>query len=89
MKRLLLLWKTARHDLRVLYGALAHPDRPVWLIPALAIVALYAFEPFNFAMPVLGLVDDGVLVPLALHMLVLALPVSMRRTSARPHPEDA
>lgn len=82
MKRLLLLWKTARRDLRVLWLALGHPDRPGWLLPALGLVALYAIEPFNFAMPILGLVDEGVLVPLALHLIVLRLPASLRGTAA-------
>jgi uncharacterized membrane protein YkvA (DUF1232 family) len=78
MKRLLMLWKTARRDLRVLRLALGHPDRPGWLIPALGLVTLYAIEPFNFAIPMLGIVDDGVLVPLVLHLIVLMLPVSLR-----------
>lgn len=83
MKRSLMLWKIARHDLRVLWLALGHPDRPGWLIPALGLVTLYAIEPFNFAMPILGLVDDGVLLPLVLHLIGLGLPVSLRRTVAR------
>ncbi|KVU02826.1 hypothetical protein WK62_17480 [Burkholderia ubonensis] len=83
MKRLLLLWKTARYDLRVLWFALRHPDRPGWLIPALGLVTLYAIEPFNFAMPILGVLDDGALVPLVLHLIVLGLPVSLRGATAR------
>lgn len=78
MKRLIMLWKTARCDLHVLRLALNHPDRPSWLIPALGLVTLYAIEPFNFAIPLLGIVDDGVLVPLVLHLIVLGLPVSLR-----------
>lgn len=83
MKRLLMLWKTARHDLRVLRIALGHPDRPRWLIPVVGLVTLYAIEPFNFAMPILGVLDDGVLVPLVLHLIVLGLPVSLRGATAR------
>ncbi|HDR8934516.1 YkvA family protein [Burkholderia vietnamiensis] len=82
MKRLLLLWKTARYDLRVLWFAFRHPERPGWLIPALCLVTLYAIEPFNFAMPILGLVDDGVLVTLVLHLIVLWLPVSLLGATA-------
>ncbi|MGZ2749689.1 hypothetical protein [Burkholderia stagnalis] len=83
MKRLLLLWKTARHDLRVLWAALNHPDRPGWLIPALGLVAVYAIEPLNFAIPLLGVVDDAVLVPLVLHLIVLGLPTSLRGATVR------
>ncbi|MGZ2744474.1 hypothetical protein [Burkholderia diffusa] len=59
MKRLLLLWTTAQRDLRVLWLALGHPDRPGWLVPALGLVALYAIEPFNFAIPILALSTTG------------------------------
>jgi len=75
MKRLLLImWRMSKADLRLLWFALRHPDRPAWLLPASAMLALYAFEPFNFALPVLGVVDDMVLVPLALHYLLKLLP---------------
>lgn len=83
MKRLLVLWKTARRDLRVLWFALGRPDRPGWLLPVLGLVALYAIEPFNVAMPILGLIDDGVIVPLVLHLIVLRLPVSLQGSVAR------
>ncbi|ALX16993.1 hypothetical protein P350_35845 [Burkholderia cepacia JBK9] len=83
MRRLLLLWKTARRDLRVLWTALSHPDRPGWLIPVLGLVAVYALEPFNIAIPLLGLVDDAVLVPIVLHLIVLGLPVSLRSAAVR------
>lgn len=68
-----------RDDLRVLLYALRHPDRPGWLVPATALVALYAIDPFNVAVPFVGIVDDGVLVPLALHLMVSCLPIQLRR----------
>ena len=79
MKRITLLWKIVRNDLRVLRYALRHPDRPGWLIPAIALVALYAIDPFNFAVPFVGVVDDGVLVPMALHLMVRCLPTQLQR----------
>lgn len=79
MKRIALLWKLAKVDLHVLWSALRHPDRPVWLLPVTALLALYAMAPFNLAIPVIGLVDDGVIVPLALHMIVRWLPQPLRR----------
>ncbi|CAG9247660.1 hypothetical protein BDI4_210008 [Burkholderia diffusa] len=63
----------------VLRVALGHADRCVWLIPALAIVALYAIEPFNFTALVLGLIEDCVLVPQVLRLLVLGLRCAARR----------
>lgn len=79
MKRIALLWKLARIDLKVLWSALRDPDRPIWLLPVTALLALYAMAPFNLAIPVVGLVDDGVIVPLALHMIVRCLPLPLRR----------
>ncbi|CAG9258208.1 conserved hypothetical protein [Burkholderia diffusa] len=83
MRRIIQIWKTAGNDVKVLYGAIVHQDRPVWLIPALVLVAIYTLNPFNFAVPLLGIVDDAVIVPLALHFLVLRLPASLRGVVVR------
>ncbi len=78
MKRFLLLWRVGRQDLRLLWFALRHPARPVWLLPAAGLLALFAFEPANFAIPLLGAVDDLLLLPILLHGLVGALPAEVR-----------
>ncbi len=78
MRRLLLFWRVGRHDLRMLWFALRHPGRPGWLLPAAALLALFALEPANFAIPLLGIVDDLVLLPMALHAMVSLLPASVR-----------
>jgi uncharacterized membrane protein YkvA (DUF1232 family) len=83
MKKIVWLWKIVRDDLRVLWCALQHPGRPGWLIPAIALVALYAIDPFNFAIPFVGIVDDGVLVPMALHLMVRCLPTQLQRLRRR------
>lgn len=83
MRRIIKIWKTAGNDLKVLCGAVIHQDRPIWLIPALVLVVIYTLNPFNFAVPVLGIVDDAVIVPLALHFLVLRLPDSLRGVVVR------
>jgi uncharacterized membrane protein YkvA (DUF1232 family) len=75
MKKLIfLLWRMSKTDLRLLWFALKHGDRPRWLLPATAGLALYAVSPFNLALPLLGVVDDMVIVPLALHFLLKLLP---------------
>jgi uncharacterized membrane protein YkvA (DUF1232 family) len=83
MKKIALLLKVVRNDLRVLWYAMRHPDRPVWLMPAFVLVALYAIDPFNFAVPFVGIVDDGVLVPMALHLMVRFLPTELQRLRRR------
>jgi uncharacterized membrane protein YkvA (DUF1232 family) len=74
MPRLLRLWRLSGRDLRLLWFAMKHPRRPLWLLPAAIAMGVYAIEPFNFAIPVLGLVDDLVVLPLALHALLKLLP---------------
>lgn len=89
MKRFLLLWRVARQDLRLLWFALRHPQRPVWLLPAAALLALFALEPANFALPLVGAIDDLVLLPIVLHALVALLPPEVRAAfggGGRPAP---
>jgi len=64
--------------LRLLWFALLHRHRPIWLWPAAAVLGLYALEPGNFLIPVLGFVDDLVVLPLLLHLVVTFLPVEIR-----------
>lgn len=78
MKRLLLFWRVGGQDLRLLWFALRHPHRPLWLLPAAGLLALFALEPANFALPLLGAVDDLVLLPIFLHALVGVLPAEVR-----------
>jgi uncharacterized membrane protein YkvA (DUF1232 family) len=81
MIRLFRLWRLGAKDLRLLWFALRHPHRPVWLWPAALVLALYALEPLNFAVPLLGVVDDFVLLPLVLHLLIKFLPLHIRLES--------
>jgi uncharacterized membrane protein YkvA (DUF1232 family) len=78
MLRLMRLWRLAAVDLRILWFALRHPHRPIWLWPAAIVLGLYAFEPLNFAIPALGIVDDFILLPLVVHVLVRFLPLGIR-----------
>ena len=75
MKRIVALWRVvAGQDLRLLWFALRHEARPAWLLPGLAVLGLFAFEPLNVAVPVLGAVDELVLLPLLLHGMTKMLP---------------
>jgi uncharacterized membrane protein YkvA (DUF1232 family) len=82
MRRLFRLWRLGSRDLAVLWAALRHPKRPHWLLPASLALAFFALEPFNFAIPLLGVVDDLVLLPLLLHALasVAALATGLAHT---------
>jgi uncharacterized membrane protein YkvA (DUF1232 family) len=50
----------------------------MWLLPAAAILAIYALDPANFVLPVLGAIDDLVLLPLLLHGVAKLLPAEIR-----------
>lgn len=90
MRRLLLLvWRISRADLRLMWFALRHPLRPRWLRPAALGLIVLAFMPINFAFPLIGVIDDMIVVPMLLHWLVSSLPSSVRQSffypSARSH----
>lgn len=78
MIRFLRLWRLVAGDLRLLWFALRHPRRPLWLWPALIVLGLYALDPVNFALPLAGLVDDLVLIPLLVHLVARLLPAEIR-----------
>lgn len=78
MVRLLRLWRLVAGDLRLLWFALRHQRRPIWLWPVAAVLGLYALDPVNFALPLVGAVDDLVLIPLLIHLVVRLLPAEIR-----------
>lgn len=79
MRRLIILfWRMSRTDLRFLWFALRHPLRPRWLRPAAVLLVLYALSPLNVAMPLVGVIDDMIIVPLVLHWLLQRLPEQLR-----------
>lgn len=82
MRRLFIFWRQGGRDIKVLWRALKHPDRPRWLVPATLLLAFFALDPANLALPMLGAVDDLVLLPLALRALLSALPQHLRREVA-------
>lgn len=80
-KRLSVVWAVVRGDARLLWLALRHPQAPVWLKLGAAGIVLYILSPIDLipdVIPVLGLVDDIVLVPLAVRWLYQQLPPAFR-----------
>ncbi len=78
MRRLFRLWRIGGQDLRFLLKTVRQPGRPQWLLPALLIVLFFAIEPLKFALPVLGAIDDLVLLPLLLRGLAKLAAGSVR-----------
>ena len=83
MLRLLRFWRLGANDLRLIWYALRHPQRPFWLLPVAALLALYALDPANLAVPVLGVIDDFLLLPLLLHVVVRCLPAGIHDDFSR------
>jgi uncharacterized membrane protein YkvA (DUF1232 family) len=80
-KRLLLLWTLVRGDAQRLWRALRHPGSPAWLKWAVAGLALYLLSPVDLLpdfMPLLGLADDLVLIPLVIRALLNRLPAHVK-----------
>ena len=86
LKRLTLLWTVLRGDARELWFALRHLDAPRWLKWGAALIALYLFSPVDLIpdfLPLIGMVDDIVLVPLAIRWLLKRLPPEIAQAASR------
>lgn len=84
-KRLTLLWTVVRGDARQLWFALRHPGAPGWLKLGTALIALYLLSPVDLlpdAIPFIGVIDDIVLVPLAIRFLLKRLPPDIAAAAA-------
>jgi uncharacterized membrane protein YkvA (DUF1232 family) len=80
-KRLVRLWAVVRGDARLLWFALQHPQAPLWLKAGCIGLVAYLLSPVDLipdVIPLLGLVDDLVLVPLAMRWLLRLLPAHIR-----------
>ena len=81
LKRLSLLWSVIRGDARMLWLALKHPLSPRWLKFAVGAMAFYVVWPIDLipdVIPIVGWLDDAVLVPLAIRWVLDRLPASVR-----------
>lgn len=80
-KRLSVIWLAVRGDAKRLWYALGHPEAPGWLKAGAAAIVLYLLSPIDLIpdlIPVLGVVDDLVIVPMALRWLLSRLPAHIR-----------
>jgi uncharacterized membrane protein YkvA (DUF1232 family) len=85
-KRLSVLWTVVRGDAKVLWYALRDPGAPGWLKLGVAGLALYLVSPIDLipdALPLVGVVDDVVLIPLAVRWLIGRLPRELREAAQR------
>jgi uncharacterized membrane protein YkvA (DUF1232 family) len=81
-KRLAVMWVTVKGDALRLWYALGHPDAPTWLKTGTAVMALYLISPVDLipdVLPVIGVMDDLILLPLAMRWLLARLPSHIRQ----------
>ena len=96
LKRLSVIWSVVRGDAKVLWHALRHPQAPGWLKLGVAGLALYLVSPIDLIpeiVPLFGVIDDVVLIPLAIGFLLRKLPAQVRADARRragmaPEPGD-
>jgi uncharacterized membrane protein YkvA (DUF1232 family) len=91
-KRLSVLWTLVRGDLKKLWWALRDARSPGWLKFAAAGLVLYLVSPIDLlpdALPIIGVVDDLVLLPLAIRWLLSQLPADLRRDLERRARDEA
>lgn len=84
-KRLALLWTVVRGDARQLWFALRHPEAPRWLKFGAAAIVLYVVSPLDLVpdfLPFVGVVDDLVVVPLAIRWLLRRLPAQVANAAS-------
>lgn len=95
-KRLLALWAVVRGDATRLFHALRHPEAPGWLKVGTALLLLYLLSPIDLipdVIPVLGVVDDLIIIPAVIRWMLRKLPAHIRahaqqRASGQPDVVD-
>lgn len=81
-KRLSVIWSVVKGDVQSLWFALRHPLAPAWLKWGSAGLLLYLVSPVDLipdVIPVLGMLDDVVLIPLLIRWMLKHLPEAIRR----------
>lgn len=94
-KRVSMLWALVKGDARRLWYALRHPDAPVWLKAGTVLLLVYLVSPIDLVpdtIPLLGIVDDLVLLPAVIRWMLNRLPPHVRSHADRRagiHASDA
>jgi uncharacterized membrane protein YkvA (DUF1232 family) len=76
-----LLWaKALKRQALILWYAARDPRTPLWIKLMLAVVIAYAFSPIDLIpdfIPVLGLLDEALLLPAIIWLMIRCLPESV------------
>ena len=92
-KRLSVIWLAVRGDAKRLWYALGHPESPGWLKAGTVALVLYLVSPIDLIpdfIPVLGWIDDLVIVPMLVSWITSLLPANRQQTpDATPPRSDS
>ncbi len=91
-KRLIRLWSVVRSDARLLWHALRHPQAPLWLKVGCIGIVIYLLSPVDLIpdmIPVLGWVDDLLLIPWLMRQLIARLPLDILAWARERSGDDA
>lgn len=80
LKRLVAIWLLVKSDARRLWHALRHPQAPRWLTVGTALLVLYLVSPVDLvpdALPVIGVIDDLVVIPAVIRWMLNRLPAHL------------
>ncbi|MFY9479048.1 MAG: DUF1232 domain-containing protein [Aquabacterium sp.] len=80
-KRLSMLWLLIKGDARRLWFALRHPLAPTWLKVGTVGVVFYLLSPIDIVpdwIPLLGVVDDVLVVSTVIRLMLNRLPAAVR-----------
>ncbi len=89
IKRLIALWTVVRGDAKRLWIALRHPMSPGWLKGGVALVVLYLISPIDLipdTLPIIGVMDDLIIVPMAIRAMLKRLPPAVQAEIQRRMP---
>ena len=80
-----MIWAMVCGDVCMLWFALRHPAAPSWLKWSTLLIVLCVLSPIDLVpdfIPVLGALDDIVLVPLAVRFLLKRLPAQIAESES-------
>lgn len=85
MKRIIKLFNLFRNDIAMLFFAIFNRKTPSKVRTGMILAVLYLLSPIDLVpdtLPAIGMIDDAVLVPMAVMILTNMLPESVKQESA-------
>ena len=85
-KRFSALWLIVKGDVKRLWFALRHPEAPGWLKVGAGLLVAYLLSPIDLipdVIPLVGVLDDVIVIPIAIRWMLKRLPPHIREYAER------